>query len=194
MCWEMEFLNCILSWGFWAKTRFFSYSSFCLEFYPSFLARQNAVNEYSRIFLFSRFFSLDFLNQRVEYVILSIPPAEGIVVCSKRLESFVRLMSKASISDWCPRLPPQIDVQDFHLRLMSKTSTSDWCPRLPSQIDVQDFHLRLMSKTSISDWCPRLPPQIDVQDFHLRLMSKTSISDWCPRLPSLYSIAMSLLR
>jgi hypothetical protein len=57
---EMEFLKKNCSRGFWAKTRFFSHTSFCLVFYPYFTCIQNIFM--NRFFCFKDFLFL-FLKQ-----------------------------------------------------------------------------------------------------------------------------------
>ncbi len=96
MC--MEFLNGIFSRGYWAYTRAFSDSIFLLFSTLIFLSTKC----YSRIdlrFLVSWIlFNFNF-KTRVESGFFKNPPVERLwTAWSKRLESFVRLMSKNSLS------------------------------------------------------------------------------------------------
>jgi hypothetical protein len=95
----MEFLNGIFTRGFWAYTRVFSDSSFCLVFYPHFSFLQNDT------FRLADFFACIF-KTKVEsgFPLKSVSRNTVNSMWSKRLESFLKLMSKNSISGsaWCP--------------------------------------------------------------------------------------------
>jgi hypothetical protein len=74
----MEFLNSIFSRGFWALTRVFSQSSFCLVFYPHFSILQNVFHEKTLVFLFRGFF-IRIVKARIEYGFPQNPRIEGTV-------------------------------------------------------------------------------------------------------------------